>query len=203
MPQFSPTNYEGRDRLSHVEDFLQNKSDTVQRNYNAANTRGILGEAYHLSGAATTGGTQSATSTQNSSIVGFRAGDVVSNIICLLTSEGASMTIAKTVLLDSAGNLLAQSANLSTAFSTTSVAGTLVVGALSSAYTVPTDGGYYCGFVSVGNGIGPKLGSASVVTGVGKQIGSGARLHTRSTNTSDAGSWTLLDSSTAFWFAAS
>ncbi len=202
MPQFLSTNYSGLDRLAHMEDFLQNRLESAQRYQLSLNGRGLLTEVYPISGAATAAGTQSATSIANASAVGLRSGDVVTNIVTWLTSEGATLSIAKNCLWDNGGNLLAQSANTSTAFTTTSVAGTIVVNALTATYTVPADGLYYAGFVSVGN-IGPKLASASVVTGVGKQIGAGFRQHIRATAQSDAGSLTVLDSATAFWFGVS
>ncbi len=203
MPQFSPTNYEGKDRLAHIEDFLTNKSETTNRQQLAWNSRALLTEAFPLGSASTAGGTQSAVSIVNSTIAGFRASDVVTNIICLLTSEGGTLTSANLGLWDTSGNLLATTANLSTAFTTTSVAGTIVVGALTSPYTITLDAGYYLGFVGIGN-IGPKLASGSAVTGVGKQVGTtGARFSTRATAQSAAGSVTVADSAVALWFAAS
>ncbi len=201
MPQFSPTNYEGRDRVSHVEDFLQNRIETINRQRNQISGRGLIAEAFPISNIA--GATTSSASIANASAVGFRAGDVVTNIHCLLTSEGASQSIVKTILWDSSGTLLAVSANQSTAFTTTSVAGTIVTIPLSSPYTILTDGGYYLGIVSVGDVTPATLGRGSTQTGIGLQIGAGMRAHTRATGQSDAGTITPGNGTTAFWFAAS
>ncbi len=201
MPQFSPTNLEGRDRIAHIEDFIQNKLETVNRSRLAHQARGLITEAYPISAIA--GATTSSPSIANASAVGFRAGDIVTNIHCLLTSEGASQAIVKTILWDASGTLLAVSANQSTAFTTTSVAGTITTIPLSSPYTILTDGGYYIGIVSVGDATPITLGRASTQTGVGKAAAGAMRAHMRATGQSDAGSVTLLDSSTAYWFAAS
>lgn len=112
-----------------------------------ASGRGYITEA-PVNNGATSGATALTSGTIYFTAIGLLAGDVVSNISTLMTVNGSTLTLTKVGLYDASGTRLASSADASTSFA--SGAAKIVTIALSSAYTVPSDGLYYAAVVCVG-----------------------------------------------------
>jgi hypothetical protein len=112
------------------------------------------------------------------SAVGLKAGDVVTNVICDLEITGVQggTGAAYVGLYSSTGTQLGLSANATTPF--TGTAGNLVV-ALTTPYTVPTDGLYYLMVYSNFATTQPTLLRGSSSAGAGFVVGSGARKFAR------------------------
>src|SRR4051794_3867579 len=88
MPTFDPTNLEGRDRLSHVEEYLQSpKTDSLVRAQIVTQGRGLIAESMHMPAA--TGSVALPASLANSSAIGLRKGDVITNIVALIVTAQA------------------------------------------------------------------------------------------------------------------
>lgn len=81
-------------------------------------------------------------------LCGLYAGDVVTGVAVGVTVNSASLTLAKVALYDTAGNLLASSAN--TAANYDAAANTRATLAFSTPYTVVTTGSYYACILTVG-----------------------------------------------------
>lgn len=112
-------------------------------------------------------------------MVGLKAGDVVSGIACSCSVAGSGLTLVKFGLYDLTGAKLAASADNSAAFASTGMIST----ALSAAYTVTADGGYYVACLAIGT-TGPTLqrGAATVNPAA---IGSGKPRSVRQTGQAD------------------
>src|SRR5690348_11513159 len=82
MP-FDPSNFEGTNRLSHIEEYL----GQAARDATAREGRGVLAESYPL-GAAAASSALSA-SLAHSALIGLRAGDIVRNIVALCVTAQA------------------------------------------------------------------------------------------------------------------
>ena len=100
--------------------------------------------------------------------LGLRAGDVVSNIVIAVNSAGVGLTLSKVGLYSKTGTLLAQSAELGTAWQSTGIK----VSALTSPYTVLTDDGYYVAIVSKGGTLPTPIRTSTLNT-VGNPVGAG------------------------------
>jgi hypothetical protein len=107
--------------------------------------RGLTAETFPLYVNAS--GQVPATQTVYYTLIGLRAGDVITNIAVSVNTaaSGTAPTSIFVGLYDSAGNRVALSANLKDDAKFTSTGQKAF--ALTAAYTVPSDGGYYCAFL--------------------------------------------------------
>lgn len=96
------------------------------------------------------------TGTLIGALCGFRAGDLITNIVLHVTANGSSITLAKVGVYDLSGVLLASSADVDTTFSSGSVPRKQVT-ALSSPYRVIDDRGLYVAFLNVNGGGSPTI----------------------------------------------
>lgn len=133
-------------------------------------------------------------------IVGLRAGDVVTNLSCVLNSGGSGLTLVKLGLCAIDGTLLASTADAKASFTTSG----LKTIAVSSPYTVTADGGYYIVYLATNSGgAQPALmrgGSYALPV-----IGSGAKRHVQQTGQTDlpASATLAIGDGNWYWFAAS
>jgi len=134
------------------------------------------------------------------SLVGLLVGDVITNILFIQQSNGSSLTLAKVGLYNTSGTLLASSADISS--SLTSGAGTQRSFALSSPYTITTEGGYYRAFIIVGT-TPPSIFRGTNNAGM-SAVGSGSAPYVSQTSQTDLPSpATFSQDSVAFWIACS
>jgi len=91
---------------------------------------------------------------------GFLSGDVVTNIIANVSGAFTTPTLFKVGLYDATGNLLASSANTTGVLTSTGMKSV----ALSTPYTITTDGLYYIGLVVAAGTMG-SFGGLSGFTG--------------------------------------
>lgn len=144
MPQFNPGNYEGRDRLAHIEDYIQNKLDTAQRNQLSLQAQALVAS----SGDALAFASLQSPSTQTAYgvLLGLRAGDTVTGVGLRLgvAASGTAPTTARFGIADSTGKILAISSNLNsgTGWSATGAAAF----PLAAPFSITADGGYYACF---------------------------------------------------------
>lgn len=162
----------------------------------ALSTRGLIAETFPV-GTSTSNSTATAGSWFGG-IVGLRAGDVVTGLGVIVAGNATTSTLVKLGLWSSAGTLLASTADQSASFNA-GAANRFQSAALSSAYTVTADGGYYLGIVCVG-GTGPSLFRGSA--GASVQMNSGAFNHATATGQTDAATVTPATASLCFYVAA-
>lgn len=130
--------------------------------------RGYKGESFPLDAAASA--TSFTSGDCRASAVGLLAGDRVTNVLFNANTAISTITTLKVGLFDSAGNLLASSANQTTNIG----AGTNQSVALSTPYVAPADGLYYLGLVVVATTPG-GLAAAGSATGKEGAFGTGAK----------------------------
>lgn len=92
-----------------------------------------------------------ASGTMALALVGLRAGDLVTNILVDVTTNGASLTFVKMGLFTATGGFLAATASASASFNAGTTPRVQSV-ALTSPYRISTDGGYYLGYLQYGSG---------------------------------------------------
>lgn len=135
---------------------------------------------------------------QRATLTGFQKGEVVTNVHFQITVAGSSVTLFKVGIWDSGGTLLASSADFSASVGST---GAKTV-ALSSTWTVPSDGAYYVGLVTVG-GTAPTLlcGTTGITGYSGQAISGGVPPSVGNTGKTDIGTMTITASGNAPWVA--
>lgn len=101
--------------------------------------------------------------------IGLHAGDVVTNITVAISGAGSGVTLSKVGLYDKSGNRLGLSADQGTAWQSTG----LKTIALTSAYTVPADDGYYVAIISKASVTVPSVGRSTTMAAASGAIGSG------------------------------
>lgn len=174
--------------------------------------RGFISETYSLHGCtgqfAAPGGTAASSGLQGT-IIGLRAGDVISNLVRFCGAAGASVTLSKMGLFKTDGTLLAATADnhaslSANTFQTYAIAKDGVGGTITS-YTVTADGAYYIACLDLASGgTAPTFFRASAQTGIGTQFGSNPRACFNVNSQSDiSGNVTPGDASAAWWFAVS
>lgn len=144
-----------------------------------------------------------ATQTVHYGLLGLRAGDVVTNIVVSVNTAavGTDPTSIYAGLYTAAGARVALTANLA-ASTTWDTQGQKEL-ALTAAYTVPADGGYYCAFLIDGvfgttNVALHRAGSNAVMSGA---VPGGVAPHgAQAAQTSLPASATLATSANALWF---
>jgi hypothetical protein len=157
--------------------------------------QGLTGESFPR--AMSSGSFAPAAGDQRAVLVGLNAGERIANLYAHVTVAGTGLTLAKLGVWDSAGSLLASTADLSATFNSgTGPKG----GALSSALTVPADGGYYVGAVFVGGTPPTLLRGTSGITGyTGQAVSGGAPPSVGNTAKTDIGTMTITASGNAPW----
>jgi hypothetical protein len=135
--------------------------------------------------------------------VSLYAGDVVTNIMCTVTANGASLTLAKMALYDKNGVRLAQTATNHANFN----AGTtprVQSTALTAPYTVTTNDQYFLAFIFV-TGTAPTLLRGNSQAGAGIQVGANSFPFMKSSGsqTDTLNSFTPLTTGNAWWMATS
>lgn len=134
-------------------------------------------------------------------LIGLRSGDVVTNVHCVVSTAGTSVTVARIGLYSTAGVLLASCANTTTI--ATDAASFRSV-ALSSPYTVTADGGYYVAILAVFTGTAPQLLRGVSQTNALDAAGSGSRGAVSQTGQADLPDpATFGASGSAVWFGVS
>lgn len=118
----------------------------------ALNARGVLAEpAPSFTMTASTVPTANAASgTAVLALVGLRAGDVVTNILLPIVTNGTSVSFAKCGLFNSTGGFIAATSSVSATANSGQGAWNIVP--LTTAYSVTADGGYYLGYLQYGSG---------------------------------------------------
>lgn len=111
--------------------------------------RGLIAETYDLE-ASIGNGTTIGTQAIYGSLVGLAAGDVITNIVACVPVAGAGTvpTLIKLAIVSTAGVVLAATANIAASAGWTSVG--LPQFALTTPYTIPSNGGYYIAFLQNG-----------------------------------------------------
>jgi hypothetical protein len=137
----------------------------------AVDAQGLKGEAFPRSNL---GNSSLTTQRMNGTLLGFREGDVVTNVCCALQANGATLTLAKIGLYSTAGVLLASTAESSSSF--TSGAPKTISLPLTSPYTILTQGGYYIAILVVGTTM-PNVYRGGVVAGTGLAFSGGVRFN--------------------------
>lgn len=142
------------------------------RNSLRIKAQGLINESWNIAN----GGSASLMITQRAYYigVGLKQGDVIANVLVLVTTGGTTTTNLFVGLYDSAGTRLAVSNDLTTALDGGS-AGYRAL-ALSSSYTVTQDGGYYVAILVVNAVTCPTLqrnqsGAAAAVAPVTNMLG--------------------------------
>lgn len=147
---------------------IESQGSAVDRNQLRIVAESLGGENYPRG--STAANTVLTTQTMVASLLGFRAGDVVTNVYYLAGSTGATVTLARVGVYAIDGTLLANAAN----DTAKGVTGGLVTFPLSAPYTILADGGYYLAFLTVAaTPIGLMRGASLSTMGVA--VGSGAR----------------------------
>ncbi len=133
-------------------------------------------------------------------LVPLLAGEKITNLYCHVTAAGSGVTLAKGVVYNKAGTtLLASTADIDSEFNSgTGVKG----GALSSAWTAPTDDVYFVGFVFVGGTSPTILRGTSGISGYSSQAASGgiAGSVVNTGQTDAPATLTLTGTGTVPWF---
>lgn len=135
-------------------------------------------------------------------LVGFLKGDIITNIhIAVSTAVTGASTSCFVAVLDSAGNRLAVSNDLTTSADAVGVK-TL---ALSSPYTILADGAYYLALLIVNTGTPPTLArgasfSANIMSGIGSGV---RRAAVQTGQTTIPTSATFANTALAYWMATS
>lgn len=132
-------------------------------------------------------------------IVPLRAGDVVTNVLSLVTTAGSSLTLVKFGLYSSAAALLASTADVKADFAGTGEK----TAALSSPYTVTANGVYYLAVLGVGT-TPPTLAGFTLNSGTQEAVGDGVRLSGQQVSQSDLPSTaTIAATGTLAWLGVS
>jgi hypothetical protein len=196
---FRPNTWTGQSRLDTIESYLAAgpNADTLSRAQIGLNARGLIAEAYHP--AVQQAFTAPATSSAHATLVGLREGDRITGVVCFHTTASSGLTLAKAAIWNTAGTLLASSADASTAYNGNTNKYEVI--SFSSVYTVPADGGYQIGNVYVGT-TPPALLRAVSQTGISAVIGSGALPSVTAGSQTDAANVTWVAQPTIYWFAA-
>lgn len=170
----------------------------------ASTARGVISESVPIATCNTTSipAANAASGTAVYSLIGLRAGDVVTNIVVNVAIAGSGLTFAKLGLYSSTGTFLAATASVSASFNS----GTgFVAVPLTSPYSIAADGGYYGAFLQYGSGAtGATLLASAATTTSGVQYGSSARAQCAVASQTDiSGNVTLADSSAHKWLGVS
>lgn len=141
----------------------------AHRDDEAVNGQGLFAETFQSSNAQ--GATAPSTGVIVSGLVQLRRGEVVTNIVTKVSSNGSTLSLAKVGIANTSGTVLASSADAAASFTSGTTPRAQSV-ALSSAYTVPSDGAYYLQAVFVGTTAptlvrGVNLAAACVSPGSG------------------------------------
>jgi hypothetical protein len=136
-------------------------------------------------------------------LTGFRSGDVLTGIVFELASGSPVVTLAKAVLFDKTGVLLASSSS----GQSTTQSGTLGAGQktwlFSSPYTITADDAYYLAILMVTSSGTINMLRGRSGSGLGSAISTGKRLAAKQTGLSDVPSPAVFAAGTdAMWFAA-
>jgi hypothetical protein len=138
-------------------------------------------------------------------LIGFRAGDTITNLVTYMTVTGVQggTGAAFMGLYDKAGTRLALTADQTTAF--TGSASIAIVCPLTASYTITADDGYYIALFSNFATTQPTIWRGSSTGGSGAQVGSGARPMAQQSGQASlpSPSATFSNSSLSFWVAAS
>lgn len=140
-----------------------------------------------------------AAGTMVAGLVGLRSGDSVTGVAVHVTANGASVTLAKVALYDTAGGLLASSADVDSTFTSGSVPRKQMT-AFTSPYSVVADGAYYLAFLSVG-GTSPtvlRANSNASAALTGESLAYAAQAG----QTDVPGTATLVSASNSTWLGA-
>lgn len=168
MPTFDPTNYEGQDRLSHIEKYLTSpNTDSLVRQQIVMSARGFVSCSIAPPELAT-GITALTASFASGVAVGLRKGDVVSNIVTYIATAQAP-TQFQGGLFDRNGTHLAHTASLGASI----VGSAFWVAPLTSTVTITADDVYYSVVLSSGTATQPALSRAIFATNACNSIGSG------------------------------
>lgn len=119
-----------------------------------ANTAvGVLAEPAPITGYGATNipATNAASGSLTLTLVGLRAGDVVTNILVPVTTNGSGITFAKCGIYTSAGVFIAATASASASFNA-GTANRLQSVALTAPTVIPVTGGYYLAYLQWGSG---------------------------------------------------
>lgn len=173
------------------------------RKESALAARGLLVEAYDLGlisgGAGQPVGNTGSNNTAYLTLLGFRKGDVVTDLVTFIVGAGTGVSLFKLALLDALGNFLMGTADIHASLT----ANAYLFGALSSPYTILADGGYYVEIVSIASSVQPTIPRPGSFTNLGTQINSKARSCAQvATQTDIGGNVTPADSNLWYWAAA-
>jgi hypothetical protein len=158
--------------------------------------QGFRGETF--SRVSAVGGTAFASGDQRAVLIAMRKGEKVSSLLRQVTVAGSGVTLAKAGIWDSAGTLLASTADFSAAVAATGV----ISAPLTSSWTAPADGAYYVGDVYVGGTPPTLLRGSSGITGYTGQALPGAKpVSVGNSGKTDLGTLSITSSGNAFWFA--
>lgn len=134
-------------------------------------------------------------------LVPLRAGQIVTSVSIIITTQGATMTLSKVGLYTKAGVRLGSSADQGAAWETV---GTKTAD-LTSPVTVPTTDGYYAAVVAAGGTLPTLLVGSNLVVVAG-QVGAGAAAFGIETGQTDLDATATIVPGTAplaFWIGVS
>lgn len=159
---------------------------------------GLLGETFDrimMSSAQTP-----TSGTVYSTLIGLRAGTVVANISVICAATAAGVTLLKVGLYNTAGTQLASSAESSASFNSSG----LKTLAMTTPYTIPADGVYYCSFISVTGGSNPTIAGTGSFTNRNLPVGSSPRRTSDQSGQTDLPSpATFANGTVGLWFGIS
>jgi hypothetical protein len=142
-----------------------------------------------------------ASGTAEFTAVGLHAGEIVTNVTCVMLTNGATLSLVKVGLYDKTGTRLAISADNSASF--TSGAPKLITTALTAPYTVLADDLYYLAIIAVGT-TGPTLGRGNGTFDAPKLGGTSPAIAARQAGQTDLpSSATYTAQGPAYWLGAS
>jgi hypothetical protein len=153
---------------------------------------GETGSRQSIAGAAAwTSGDQRAT------LTALLKGEKVTSLYTHITTVGSGFTLAKLGVWTTGGTLLANTADVSGQFVALGIKG----GAVTTAYTSPSDQAVYVGGVIVASGMPIIARHGTPPTGYNNQaLGSGVPLAAANTGKSDIGTLSITQSSSGYWF---
>lgn len=163
--------------------------------------QGLVTETYPI--ATVSSNFQTVSQTVYYNLVGLLKGDVITNIHVALTAIGTTTTSVFVALYDSSGNRLAVSNDLTTALDSTLGMKTL---ALSSPYTITSDGAYYLSVLIINGTAGncPTLQRGNGTSGSNGAVGSGVRAFAGQAGQSTMPTTASFSNATvAYWMGAS
>lgn len=172
---------------------------SINKNRNQLRIKGsgLITETYPIGGISSSG--LMVTQTVYYGLVGLFRGDIVTNINVAVATQGTASTSTFVAILDSAGNRLAVSNDLTTILDT---AGTRTL-ALSAPYTVLADGAYYLAVLTISS-VPATLQRGSSTANVLVAVGSGVRPFASQTGQSTIPTTaTFSNSGFAYWMAVS